>query len=115
MNPPSIAYGQLAPMLIVFGVAVAGVLVEAFVPRKARYRTQLTLRLAGPFVALIWVPRIPLQPPGRCGQSVLAGAGDNHPHARPGSRRGTGSGSRSPLHSFAAPPPCALQLLASNS
>ncbi len=36
MTAPSIAYGQLAPMLIVFGVAVIGVLVEAFLPRKAR-------------------------------------------------------------------------------
>ena len=32
-------------MLIVFGVAVAGVLVEAFLPRKARYRAQLVLSL----------------------------------------------------------------------
>ena len=27
MTAPSVAYGQLAPMLIVFGVAVVGVLV----------------------------------------------------------------------------------------
>ena len=32
MNPPSIEYFQLSPMLIVFGVAVVGVLVEAFLP-----------------------------------------------------------------------------------
>ncbi len=30
---PSVEYGSLSPMLIVFGVAVAGVLVEAFLPR----------------------------------------------------------------------------------
>ena len=76
MNPPSIAYGQLAPMLIVFGAAVAGVLVEAFLPRKARYRTQLTLSLAALFVALIWVLRITLQLRGGIGQSVVAGAVD---------------------------------------
>jgi NADH-quinone oxidoreductase subunit N len=36
MTPPSVEYGQLSPMLIVLGVAVAGVLVEAFLPRKSR-------------------------------------------------------------------------------
>ena len=30
---PSVEYGLLSPMLIVLGVAVAGVLVEAFLPR----------------------------------------------------------------------------------
>ena len=34
---PSIAYHALAPILIVLGVALAGVLVEAFVPRDERY------------------------------------------------------------------------------
>ena len=33
---PHIEYWQLSPMLLVFGVAVAGVLVEAFAPRAAR-------------------------------------------------------------------------------
>ena len=33
---PSIEYSQLAPMLVVFGAAVIGVLVEAFVPRELR-------------------------------------------------------------------------------
>ena len=32
---PHIEYAQLAPTLIVLGAAVIGVLVEAFVPRKA--------------------------------------------------------------------------------
>lgn len=44
---PSIEYGVLAPMLIVFGVAVTGVLVEAFLPRRWRYGTQLVLAIAG--------------------------------------------------------------------
>ncbi|HSA50777.1 MAG TPA: NADH-quinone oxidoreductase subunit NuoN [Yinghuangia sp.] len=47
VDAPKIEYGELSPMLIVFGVAVAGVLVEAFVPRKARYVTQLVLAFAG--------------------------------------------------------------------
>ncbi len=52
MTPPSVEYGVLAPMLLVFGVAVAGVLVEAFAPRTARYRIQVGLALAGLATAL---------------------------------------------------------------
>ena len=44
---PSIEYGLISPMLIVFGVAVLGVLVEAFVPRHARYPAQLTVAVGG--------------------------------------------------------------------
>ena len=33
IKAPSIEYGQLAPMLVVFGAALVGVLVEAFAPR----------------------------------------------------------------------------------
>ena len=47
MTAPSIEYALLSPMLIVFAVAVAGVLVEAFVPRAARYPTQVALALSG--------------------------------------------------------------------
>jgi NADH-quinone oxidoreductase subunit N len=53
---PHIEYGQLAPVLIVLGAAVAGVLVEAFVPRRARYHTQLLLSaaaLAAAFAAVV--------------------------------------------------------------
>jgi proton-translocating NADH-quinone oxidoreductase chain N len=55
---PQIEYGQLSPLLIVFGVAVAGVLVEAFVPRSARRPVHLVLALGGlaaAFVATIVV------------------------------------------------------------
>jgi len=44
---PHIEYAQLSPMLIVFGAALAGVLAEAFVPRRARRTTQLVIALAG--------------------------------------------------------------------
>ena len=44
---PSVEYGLLSPMLIVFGAAIAGVLVEAFVPRERRYAVQVVLSLAG--------------------------------------------------------------------
>lgn len=37
---PTIEYAQLAPVLIVVGAAVVGVLVEALVPRRARYHTR---------------------------------------------------------------------------
>jgi NADH-quinone oxidoreductase subunit N len=45
--PPHIEYWQLSPMLLVFAVAVAGVLVEAFVPRAARRSLHLGLALGG--------------------------------------------------------------------
>ena len=45
IGAPSIEYGQLSPMLVVFGAAVAGVLVEAFVPRPLRRAIHLTLAL----------------------------------------------------------------------
>jgi NADH-quinone oxidoreductase subunit N len=58
MPTPSVEYALLSPMLIVFGVAVTGVLLEAFVPRRFRYAAQVTLALAGSaaaFVAVILV------------------------------------------------------------
>jgi NADH-quinone oxidoreductase subunit N len=50
---PSIEYGQLSPMLVVFGAAVAGVLVEAFVPRPARRATHLVITLGSLAAAFI--------------------------------------------------------------
>ncbi|MDQ1009058.1 NADH-quinone oxidoreductase subunit N [Streptomyces sp. V4I23] len=53
---PHIEYAQLAPVLIVVGAAVLGVLVEAFVPRKIRYHTQVFLTvvaLAASFAAVV--------------------------------------------------------------
>lgn len=40
---PSIEYAQLSPMLIVFGAAVVGVLIEATLPAHRRYRAQLAV------------------------------------------------------------------------
>jgi NADH-quinone oxidoreductase subunit N len=57
---PSVEYFLLCPMLIVFAVAVVGVLVEAFLPRRTRYLAQVTLALGGliaAFVAVIFVAR----------------------------------------------------------
>ncbi|MFI0788289.1 NADH-quinone oxidoreductase subunit NuoN [Streptomyces lydicus] len=53
---PHIEYAQLSPTLIVLGAAVIGVLIEAFVPRAARYYSQLLLSLvalAAAFAAVI--------------------------------------------------------------
>jgi NADH-quinone oxidoreductase subunit N len=50
---PSVEYFLLCPMLIVFSVAVVGMLVEAFLPRRIRYATQLTLALGGLIAALV--------------------------------------------------------------
>lgn len=52
---PDIAYGQLVPLLVVFGAAIASVLVEAFLPARARYRTQITLYTGGLVAAFVAV------------------------------------------------------------
>ena len=55
---PSVEYSLLSPLLIIFGVAVVGVLVEAFAPRHLRYLIQSLLALVGvvaALVATIWV------------------------------------------------------------
>ncbi len=49
---PEIDYGALAPMLILFGVACVGVLLEVFIPRKSRNVVQLTMTLLGVAAAL---------------------------------------------------------------
>ncbi|WP_435604001.1 NADH-quinone oxidoreductase subunit NuoN [Streptomyces sp. bgisy130] len=53
---PHIEYAQLSPTLIVLGAAVAGIVIEAFVPRRHRYYSQLLLTvvaLAAAFAAVI--------------------------------------------------------------
>jgi NADH-quinone oxidoreductase subunit N len=52
---PSISYAALAPVLVVAGAAVVGVLVDAFAPRAARWSAQVgvaALGLAGSFIAV---------------------------------------------------------------
>jgi NADH-quinone oxidoreductase subunit N len=44
---PHLEYGMLSPLLIVFGVALIGVLVEAFAGRNQRYLIQTVLTVAG--------------------------------------------------------------------
>ncbi|MDG4763360.1 NADH-quinone oxidoreductase subunit NuoN [Solwaraspora sp. WMMD406] len=52
---PEISYAAIAPMLILFGAAMVGVLVEAFVPRSVRNPVQLVLALASMIAALVAV------------------------------------------------------------
>jgi heptaprenyl diphosphate synthase len=49
---PDLAYGPVAPLLIVFGAAVIGVLVEAFAPRGSRRLLQILLSCAALLGAL---------------------------------------------------------------
>lgn len=55
VQAPSVSYHLVAPMLIVLGVALLGVLVEAFVPRRWRYSSQVTLALVGLAAAFVAV------------------------------------------------------------
>lgn len=52
---PHINYAAIAPMLILFGAAAVGVLVEAFAPRSRRYPIQLGLGLVALVAALVTV------------------------------------------------------------
>ncbi|GAY15257.1 NADH-quinone oxidoreductase subunit NuoN [Mycobacterium sp. shizuoka-1] len=74
MTAPSIEYGQLSPLLIVLGVAVAGVLVEAFAPRKSRYPVQVGLSLTGLVAAFAAVVLLARDLRGGLGQAVVVGA-----------------------------------------
>ncbi|AZG46736.1 NADH-quinone oxidoreductase subunit NuoN [Gordonia insulae] len=76
IDPPSVEYGLLSPMLIVFGVAVVGVLVEAFSPRRFRYPIQLVLSLVGLVAAFIAVVGVAVAEAkdGGTGQFAMSGA-----------------------------------------
>jgi NADH-quinone oxidoreductase subunit N len=52
-SKPSIEYSLLSPLLIIFGVAIVGVLVEAFAPRRLRYMIQSLLGIAGIVAAFV--------------------------------------------------------------
>jgi NADH-quinone oxidoreductase subunit N len=52
---PSIDYGAMSPMLILFGAACVGVLIEALLPKRLRQVVQLTLALVSVVVAFVAV------------------------------------------------------------
>ncbi|GAA4697935.1 NADH-quinone oxidoreductase subunit N [Promicromonospora umidemergens] len=63
---PEIDWLALAPLIVVLGAGVVGVLIEAFVPEKVRRTTQIVLALAAlagafAFIAVLW-PQIVVQP-----------------------------------------------------
>lgn len=74
MVTPSIEYGLLSPMLIVFGVAVLGVLIEAFAPRQARYAAQVTIALGGLVAAVLAVVLVARDLHGTAGKPAVLGA-----------------------------------------
>ncbi|MDJ0391834.1 NADH-quinone oxidoreductase subunit NuoN [Rhodococcus sp. G-MC3] len=74
LTPPGIEYSQLSPMLVVFAVAVAGVLVEAFAPPAMRFRAQLTLALGGSVAALGSVIALAVSTTGTVGTRAVMGA-----------------------------------------
>ncbi|MDT7731984.1 MAG: NADH-quinone oxidoreductase subunit, partial [Mycobacterium sp.] len=74
MPTPSVEYGLLSPMLIVLGVAVVGVLVEAFMPRQLRYPAQLVLSLGGLAAAFIAVVTLARELHGSSGRTAVMGA-----------------------------------------
>jgi NADH-quinone oxidoreductase subunit N len=55
IKAPSLQYGELSPILIVFGVALAGVLIEAFVPTRWRRIVQPTVAIVAFIAALVAV------------------------------------------------------------
>src|SRR6478752_9427950 len=74
MLTPSVEYGLLSPMLIVLGVAVVGVLVEAFLPRQQRYAAQLVLSLGGLVAAFVAVVALAQDLHGSAGRTAVLGA-----------------------------------------
>lgn len=51
-TPPTFGYGLIAPILVVLGGALIGVLVEAFAPRKSRASAQLFISIAALVLSL---------------------------------------------------------------
>ena len=77
IKPPGIEYGQLSPMLVVFGAAVVGILVEAFSPRPLRRGIQLVVTLGSilaAFVLTIVAASFSIFKGGSAGHVAAAGA-----------------------------------------
>ncbi len=74
MPTPSVEYGLLSPMLIVFGAAIVGVLVEAFVSRERRYAVQVLVSLVGLAAAFVAVVQLARELHGTAGHTAVAGA-----------------------------------------
>jgi NADH-quinone oxidoreductase subunit N len=55
ISAPSVSYHALAPIFIVLGAALVGVLIEAALPRAERYAAQLVISLGGLVAAMVTV------------------------------------------------------------
>ncbi|MGH3368140.1 MAG: hypothetical protein ACRDOY_13170, partial [Nocardioidaceae bacterium] len=78
IEAPSIDYGRLSPLLVVFGVALVGVLVEAFASRRLRYPVQTVLAvlgLVGAFVATLLVAAALPETRGGLGRGAIEAEG----------------------------------------
>jgi len=73
-TPPEVAWGAMSPVVVVLGVAVLGVLVEAFVPARARRSVQVGLALAAPAGALVAVAALWSGVKASGGTTVLGGS-----------------------------------------
>ena len=78
ITPPHIEYGQLSPLLLVFGLGVVGVLIEAFAPRELRRPAQLVITLGGLAVAFVLT-------------IVVAASSSLFAHGRPGNSAAMGA------------------------
>ncbi|MGQ4516338.1 NADH-quinone oxidoreductase subunit NuoN [Streptomyces sp. DW26H14] len=72
---PHIEYGQLSPVLIVAGVAMLGVLFEAFLPRRARHLAQVILAVAGLAAAFAAVVALAADGYGSASKAHIAAQG----------------------------------------
>jgi NADH-quinone oxidoreductase subunit N len=71
---PTVEYSLLSPTLIILGVAIVGVLVEAFLPRQHRYVTQLVLSFGGLIAAFVAVVLLARDLHGSVGRPAVMGA-----------------------------------------
>ena len=58
LSAPKLDYALLAPMLIILGAAIIGVLVEAFAKQAIRARLQLAIAVTAIIIALEQIYRI---------------------------------------------------------
>ncbi|MGH3265121.1 MAG: NADH-quinone oxidoreductase subunit N, partial [Trebonia sp.] len=85
ISTPSVSYNALAPILIVVGAALAGVLVEAVVPRTERFGTQVSITVGGLLAALGYTAAL-----GGTATTTPSPAGNDVPFAGTLSIDGTG-------------------------
>ena len=71
-QPADVDYGAIAPMLVVIGGALIGVLIEAFVPRRVRHAAQVAVALVALVAALVVLITVSAQDEHRGGTLAQA-------------------------------------------